>query len=116
MTFEVTSPGGHGAYVHRNEGAIRTAVRLIQKLLTLEVIRGEGMNPDLRRYLDRDDVRQVANQIMGDGAADSKCTDGQVGYMLTCLSADFRHACAYGEHRNHSRRCESQCHPVLLPV
>jgi acetylornithine deacetylase/succinyl-diaminopimelate desuccinylase-like protein len=69
MTFEIAGPGGHGAYVHRAEGAIRTAVRLIEKLITLENLLGEGMDPDLLKYLERADVRRVADRIMGDGAA-----------------------------------------------
>jgi acetylornithine deacetylase/succinyl-diaminopimelate desuccinylase-like protein len=79
MAFEVESQAGHGAYIHRGEGAIRIATKLIQRLLTLEDLPGEGMGPDLRRYLQRDDVREVANKIMVDGAATSKQTDGQEG-------------------------------------
>jgi hypothetical protein len=32
------------------------------------------MDPDLRAYLQREDVREVANKIMADGAADSMLT------------------------------------------
>ena len=79
MTFTVESQAGHGAYIHRSEGAIRIATKLIQRLLTLEDLRGEGMDPDLREYLQRDDVREVADKTMGDGAAKSKQIDGQEG-------------------------------------
>ena len=74
MTFGVRTPGGHGAYTHRDVGAIRTATRLIQRLVALEDLRGEGMDPELRDYLQREDVRRVANSIMGEGAADSMLT------------------------------------------
>ena len=74
MTFNIATPGGHGAYVHRDVGAIRTATRLMQRLVALENLRGEGMDPDLRDYLQREDVRMVANEIMGAGAADSMLT------------------------------------------
>lgn len=74
MTFTITTPGGHGAYLHRDEGAIRTAMRLIQRLVALEELRGVGMDPDLLEYLQRKDVREVANKIMGEGAADSMLT------------------------------------------
>ena len=71
MTFEITTQGGHGAYTHRSEGAIRIATRLITRLLTLEDLRGEGMGSDLQEYLQRKDVREVADKIMWKGAADS---------------------------------------------
>ncbi|TKA65149.1 hypothetical protein B0A55_09878 [Friedmanniomyces simplex] len=71
MTFTVVTQGGHGAYLHRNEGAIRISARLIERLVGLETLRGKDMDPKLDRYMERDDVRTVANSIMGQGAADS---------------------------------------------
>lgn len=71
MSFEVRAQGGNGAYIHSSEGAIRIAARLIQRLVRLEDLHGEGMDPDLERYLQRSDVRKTADEIMGRGAADS---------------------------------------------
>jgi len=71
ITFTVRTRGGHGAYLHREEGAVRIASRLIDRLVGLETLRGEGMDGELRRYLQRADVRRVADGIMGEGAADS---------------------------------------------
>ena len=71
LSFEVRTRGAHGAYIHLSEGAIRIAARLIHQLLALEKLRGEGMSPELREYLQRADVREVADDIMGHGAADS---------------------------------------------
>lgn len=71
MSFEVKTLGAHGAYIHRSEGAIRIAARLVTQLLTLEDLHGDGMDPDLCQYLQRNDVRAVADGIMGEGAADS---------------------------------------------
>jgi succinyl-diaminopimelate desuccinylase len=71
MTFTVECQGGHGAYLHLNEGAIRIASRLINRLTALEDLRGEGMESALKEYLARPDVRRVADRIMGTGAADS---------------------------------------------
>ncbi|KAK0821803.1 hypothetical protein LTR02_000838 [Friedmanniomyces endolithicus] len=71
MTFVVETLGGHGAYLHRDEGAIRIATRLIERLIGLETLRGEGVDPDLEQYVERADVRAVANNIMGEGAAAS---------------------------------------------
>jgi acetylornithine deacetylase/succinyl-diaminopimelate desuccinylase-like protein len=68
MTFEVNCEGGHGAYTNRTEGAIRIATRTIARLLELEDLRGD-MDPSLQDYLTRPDVRQVADSIMGSGAA-----------------------------------------------
>ncbi|KAK0262843.1 hypothetical protein LTS09_002818 [Friedmanniomyces endolithicus] len=71
MTFVVETLGGHGAYLHRDEGAIRIVTRLIERLIGLETLRGEGVDPDLEQYVERADVRAVANNIMGEGAAAS---------------------------------------------
>ncbi|KAK5747526.1 hypothetical protein LTR17_000168 [Elasticomyces elasticus] len=71
MTFTMTTQGGHGAYVHRDEGAIRIAARMIDRLVGLETVKSETQDVDLARYLRRQDVRTVADDIMGEGAADS---------------------------------------------
>jgi len=71
MTFNIDCQGGHGAYIHRGEGAIRIAARVIDRLVGLEDLRGEGMVPALKDYLARPDVRKVADDVMGAGAANS---------------------------------------------
>lgn len=71
ITFGVRTQGGHGAYVHRNEGAIRVAARLIDRLVSLEELGGEGMDSELHKYLQQRDVRDTADDIMGKGAANS---------------------------------------------
>ncbi|KAK5715597.1 hypothetical protein LTR15_010242 [Elasticomyces elasticus] len=71
MTFTVITQGGHGAYVHRDEGAIRIAARMIDRLVGLEKLKSETQDVDLAQYLRRQDVRTVAGNIMGEGAADS---------------------------------------------
>ncbi|KAF2485849.1 acetylornithine deacetylase/succinyldiaminopimelate desuccinylase-like deacylase [Neohortaea acidophila] len=69
MTFEVRCEGAHGAFMHLSEGAIRIASRLIARLAELENLPPEGMDPELRKYLQREDVRNTADGIMGPGAA-----------------------------------------------
>lgn len=71
MTFRISTQGGHGAFVHRGEGSITVAARLIDRLMGLENLRGVGMDADLQSYLQRTDVREVADDIMGPGAADN---------------------------------------------
>ena len=71
MAMTVTAQGAHGAYTHRSEGAIRIAARLIEKLVTLEQLHGEGMDEELKRYMQQPEVRQVADEIMWPGAADA---------------------------------------------
>ncbi|KAK5129220.1 hypothetical protein LTR08_003744 [Meristemomyces frigidus] len=71
MTFTVETQGGHGAFLHRGEGAIRVATRLIDRLVDLEAMRGEGMETDMQKYLQRSDVRDVTDDNMSAGAADS---------------------------------------------
>ncbi|EMC91087.1 hypothetical protein BAUCODRAFT_314238 [Baudoinia panamericana UAMH 10762] len=71
MTFYIRTRGGHGAYTHRGEGAIEIAARVIHRLKALESLRGLGMDEEIMSYLERDDVRSVADKIMGEGAADS---------------------------------------------
>ena len=71
MTFNVTTQGGHDAYTNRNEGAVRIAMHLINRLVGLEGIRGEGMDPELQAYLQMSDVRRVTDDIMSSGAVDS---------------------------------------------
>lgn len=71
MTFKVETKSGHGAYVFRNDGAIRIAARLIDRLIGLEKLTGEGMDDSLKQYLQREDVRHVADDIMGQGSGDA---------------------------------------------
>jgi len=69
-TFTVRTPSGHGAFLHLTEGAVRVAVRLIARLVDLEEFADFKVDPELREYLRRSDVRETIDQIMGTGAAD----------------------------------------------
>jgi succinyl-diaminopimelate desuccinylase len=69
LTFKVRTPGAHGAYTHRSEGAIRVAVRLIQRLQAVEDIVPD-LPPSLVAHLNRPEVREMADRVMGKGAAD----------------------------------------------
>lgn len=71
ISFEAKTEGGHGAYLHRNEGTIRIASYLVDRLTGLEAVRGDGMDLELAAYLRREDVRRVADNVMSAGAADS---------------------------------------------
>lgn len=70
MTFNVNTPGGHGAYIHKDEGAVRIASRLIERLVGLEAMEYQ-LSAELESYLQRQDVRDTIEQIMGIGAAES---------------------------------------------
>ncbi|EXJ80894.1 hypothetical protein A1O3_07182 [Capronia epimyces CBS 606.96] len=69
LTFTVKTAGGHGAYTHAFEGANFIVTRLIDRLKSVQDIEPD-LDPDLRSHLQRTDVRDVADEIMGPGAAD----------------------------------------------
>ncbi|KAH8746214.1 acetylornithine deacetylase/succinyldiaminopimelate desuccinylase-like deacylase [Diaporthe sp. PMI_573] len=76
LTFTVdTGPGAHGAYTHLNKSATRIAAQLISDLAIVEQIVPD-LEPGLKRYLEREDVREAIDKSMGKGAADiaMKCT------------------------------------------
>lgn len=76
LTFTVvTGTGAHGAYTHLQKSATRIAAQLISDLAVVEAIVPE-LDPDLKAYLEREDVRDAIDKAMGDGAADiaMKCT------------------------------------------
>ncbi|KAK5064600.1 hypothetical protein LTR84_000434 [Exophiala bonariae] len=74
ITFTVAALGVHGAYTHRSEGAVRIAARLIGRLVeTVQAIVPEW-DEDVRRHLERKDVRRVIDEIMGRGASESVTT------------------------------------------
>lgn len=76
LTFTVeTGPGAHGAYTHLSKSATRIAARLINDLAVVEDIVPD-VDPRLKDYLQREDVRQAIDECMGAGAADiaMKCT------------------------------------------
>jgi succinyl-diaminopimelate desuccinylase len=71
ITFEVKAKSAHGAYIHLSEGAIRIATRLITELVKLENFSDFEVDPEVRRYLDRQEVRDTVDEMMGAGAADN---------------------------------------------
>lgn len=76
LTFTVdVGPGAHGAYTHLSKSATRIAARLIGGLAAVEAIVPD-LDPELRAYLGRRDVRAAMERCMGPGAADvaTRCT------------------------------------------
>lgn len=76
LTFTVdVGPGAHGAYTHLSKSATRTAARLIGDLAAVEDMVPD-LDPGLRAYLGRADVRRAIDESMGEGAAElaTKCT------------------------------------------
>lgn len=70
LTFTIQTAGGHGAYTHATEGANLMMVRLIRRLESVcDIV--PDIDPELRKHLERPEVRQVADEIMGKGAAES---------------------------------------------
>ncbi|KAH8692384.1 putative peptidase [Talaromyces proteolyticus] len=70
LTFTVRTLGAHGAYLHQTKGAIRTAMPLIQDLIsTVESLR-PNLPSSLASYLSRTDVRAAIDEACGQGAAD----------------------------------------------
>ncbi|KAL1306158.1 hypothetical protein AAFC00_004265 [Neodothiora populina] len=70
MTFTVQTPGGHGAFLHLDEGAIRISTRLITSLISLiENSTDFHTPPDIEKHLRRPDVMATIDTIMGTGAA-----------------------------------------------
>lgn len=68
MTFTIATKGVHGAYTHLSEGANRIAARLIVRLVAVvEAIQPEW-DDDVRKQLEREEVRNVIDEIMGPGA------------------------------------------------
>ncbi|KAF3769723.1 hypothetical protein M406DRAFT_66194 [Cryphonectria parasitica EP155] len=76
LTFTVdVGPGAHGAFTHLSRSATRIAARLIGELAVVEDIMPE-LDPALRAYVAREDVRAAIDECMGPGAADIalRCT------------------------------------------
>lgn len=76
LTFTVdVGPGAHGAFTHLSKSATRIAARLIGALAVVEDIVPD-IDPALKAYLAREDVRAAIDECMGTGAADiaMKCT------------------------------------------
>lgn len=76
LTFTVdTGPGAHGAFTHLSKSATRIAAQLISDLAVVEAIVPD-LDPALKEYLGRQDVREAIDKCMGKGAADiaTKCT------------------------------------------
>lgn len=68
MTFTVRTLGVHGAYTHLDEGAIRISARLITRLLAIEDMTDFTVPAEILQHLQRPDVQQVIDEIMGPGA------------------------------------------------
>ncbi|MED5396194.1 MAG: ArgE/DapE family deacylase [Pseudomonadota bacterium] len=69
LTFEVNTPGAHGAYPHCSDNANRIAAGLVidlDQLCDMPV----AMPPDMAEALTRDEVRACMDAVMGKGAAD----------------------------------------------
>ncbi|CAN8102580.1 unnamed protein product [Discula destructiva] len=76
LTFTVdVGPGAHGAYTHLSKSATRIAAGLIGELAVVEDIVPD-LDPKLKEYLGREEVRKAIDESMGAGAADiaTKCT------------------------------------------
>lgn len=71
MTFTVTTLGVHGAYTHLSEGANRIAARLIGRLVAVVERIEPTWDDEVRKQLEREEVRQVIDEIMGPGAHQS---------------------------------------------
>lgn len=69
LTFTVKTEGGHGAYTHRTKSATRIAAALINELGGIEDIVPD-LEPSLKEYMKRGDVREAIDVAMGVGAAD----------------------------------------------
>ncbi|KAF1349937.1 acetylornithine deacetylase/succinyldiaminopimelate desuccinylase-like deacylase [Delphinella strobiligena] len=72
VTFTVSTPGRHGAFTHLDEGAIRTASRLIQMLVAeIEGFTEFELDPEIAEQLKKPQVRATIDEIMGTGAAEN---------------------------------------------
>ncbi|KAL3425872.1 peptidase M20 (acetylornithine deacetylase) [Phlyctema vagabunda] len=70
LTFTVTCPAAHGAYLHRSLGANRIAARLICALVdAVEGIKPD-LSPELEEHMRDPAVRDAVDEAMGRGAAD----------------------------------------------
>jgi succinyl-diaminopimelate desuccinylase len=69
LTFTVKTEGAHGAYLHRTKSATRIAAALINDLTIIEGIIPD-LEPTLKEYMKRADVRAAIDVSMGSGAAD----------------------------------------------
>ncbi|RDW89546.1 hypothetical protein BP6252_01578 [Coleophoma cylindrospora] len=70
LTFTVTCPGAHGAYLHRSIGANRLAAKLIGELVEAVESIAPNLSPELERHLRDPVVRKAVDEAMGEGAAD----------------------------------------------
>ncbi|CZR68465.1 related to diaminopropionate ammonia-lyase [Phialocephala subalpina] len=69
LTFTVKTEGAHGSYLHRTKSATRIAAALINELSVIEKI-VPNLDPALKEYMKRSDVRDAIDVAMGAGAAD----------------------------------------------
>lgn len=69
LIFTIQTVGAHGAYVHLSEGANTIAARSITALKSVEDI-DLNIDPALKEHMQRQDVRDVLDEVMGKGVAD----------------------------------------------
>ncbi|MDX6751188.1 ArgE/DapE family deacylase [Geminicoccaceae bacterium 1502E] len=69
LTFEIATPGAHGAYTHLSRNAVREAARLIAALDALEAIE-PAIPQEIAVHLARPEVRARMDEVMGEGAAE----------------------------------------------
>jgi acetylornithine deacetylase/succinyl-diaminopimelate desuccinylase-like protein len=69
LTFTVWTVSANGAYRHVSRGANIVASQLVVRLLEIKDMVPE-LPPDIMKYLQTKEVRDVADEIMGAGAAD----------------------------------------------
>ena len=71
LTFEVQTPGAHGAYLNLDEGANRIMCRLVGRLVDgVEGMEPTGMPKSLRDHLKKPKVKKTIDEIMGEGASE----------------------------------------------
>ena len=69
LTFEINTPGAHGAYPHRSANTNHIAPRLIVDLDRINHLPVD-MPADMAEVLSREEVRACMDAVMGKGAAD----------------------------------------------
>lgn len=71
ITFTVTAKGVHGAYTHLSEGANRIASRFVGRLTDVVEAIVPQWDEEIKRQLQKVEVRKTIDEIMGPGATES---------------------------------------------